>query len=121
MSGVYFVLGLAVSLCAVWVWNQQGYNETFRHVMTRIAAQTTPATAAVADADSAVQHRLNSPVGRVNSDISDDLKDLIRRLPKAELHIHIEGTLEVDMMMRLAARNNISLPYRNLEEAKAAR
>lgn len=37
------------------------------------------------------------------------LKDLIRRLPKAELHIHIEGTLEPELMWAIAARNNISL------------
>lgn len=53
--------------------------------------------------------------------IDSALQDLIKRLPKAELHIHIEGTLEAAMMMRLAQRNNISLPYANLAEAEAAR
>lgn len=49
------------------------------------------------------------------------LSDLIARLPKAELHIHIEGTLEADMMMAFAARNNVSMPYANVAEAQAAR
>jgi hypothetical protein len=53
--------------------------------------------------------------------IDSSLQDLIRRLPKAELHIHIEGTLEASMMMRFAKRNNVSLPYANLAEAEAAR
>lgn len=53
--------------------------------------------------------------------INSALQDLIKRLPKAELHIHIEGTLEAAMMMRLAQRNNISLPYANVAEAEAAR
>lgn len=53
--------------------------------------------------------------------IDSSLKDLIARLPKAELHIHIEGTLEAAMMLRFAARNNVTLPYANLAEAVAAR
>ncbi|KAF8068440.1 Pcca [Scenedesmus sp. PABB004] len=49
------------------------------------------------------------------------LKDLITRLPKAELHIHIEGTLEPELMFDLAARNNVTLPYADVAEARAAR
>jgi adenosine deaminase len=37
--------------------------------------------------------------------------DYVRRLPKAELHLHIEGTLEPDLMFALAARNKVTLPY----------
>lgn len=45
---------------------------------------------------------------------------LIQRLPKAELHLHIEGTLEPEMMMTLAQRNRISLPYGSVDEIRAA-
>jgi adenosine deaminase len=48
------------------------------------------------------------------------LDRFIRGLPKAELHMHIEGSLEPDMMFRLAARNGVTLPYRNVEEVKQA-
>ncbi|HBL91911.1 MAG TPA: adenosine deaminase, partial [Hyphomonas sp.] len=47
-------------------------------------------------------------------------KDLIARLPKAELHLHIEGSFEPEMMMALAERNQIEIPFKTLEEAKAA-
>jgi adenosine deaminase len=45
---------------------------------------------------------------------------LIRRLPKVELHLHIEGTLEPEMMFSLAAKHGIALPYRSAEEVRAA-
>jgi adenine deaminase len=46
--------------------------------------------------------------------------ELIARLPKAELHIHIEGSLEPEMMMALAARNGVRLPYANVEAVREA-
>ncbi len=49
-----------------------------------------------------------------------DHAPLIDKLPKAELHLHIEGTLEPEMMLALAKRNNFSLPYENVEEIRAA-
>ena len=49
-----------------------------------------------------------------------DLKRLIQRIPKAELHLHIEGTLEPEMMMELAQRNRITLPYPSVEEIRRA-
>ena len=45
---------------------------------------------------------------------------LINRLPKAELHLHIEGTLEPEMMLNLARRNSITLPYQNADEVRNA-
>ena len=44
----------------------------------------------------------------------------IRGLPKAELHLHIEGTLEPEMMFDLAARNGVDLPFSSVEEIRAA-
>ena len=46
--------------------------------------------------------------------------DWLNKLPKIELHLHIEGTLESELMFELAQRNAISLPYNNVEEVKAA-
>jgi adenosine deaminase len=45
---------------------------------------------------------------------------LIQAMPKAELHMHLEGSIEPDLMFRLAARNGIELRYRSEEELKAA-
>jgi adenine deaminase len=46
--------------------------------------------------------------------------DFIRALPKAELHVHIEGTLEPELVFALAAKNGIELPYRSVAELRAA-
>ena len=45
---------------------------------------------------------------------------LIRRLPKVELHLHIEGTLEPEMLFSLAAKHGISLPYGSIADVRAA-
>ena len=47
---------------------------------------------------------------------------LIERMPKAELHVHIEGCLEPELVLKLAKRNNLQhkLPYQTLAEAEAA-
>ena len=47
-------------------------------------------------------------------------KELIRALPKAELHIHIEGSLEPEMMFELARRNGVELPYGDVAAIRAA-
>ena len=44
----------------------------------------------------------------------------IEGLPKAELHLHIEGTIEPETMFRLAGRNGIDLPYDSVEALRAA-
>jgi adenosine deaminase len=43
-----------------------------------------------------------------------------RGLPKAELHVHIEGTLEPDLLLELAARHRLSMPYRTPAEVRSA-
>ncbi|MGB8360708.1 MAG: adenosine deaminase [Acidimicrobiia bacterium] len=48
------------------------------------------------------------------------MEEFIRRLPKAELHLHIEGTLEPQMMFDLAARNGYELPFPDAESVMAA-
>lgn len=48
------------------------------------------------------------------------MDEFIRRLPKTELHIHIEGTLEPEMMFELAARNEVELPFPDVESIRAA-
>ena len=49
-----------------------------------------------------------------------DLRQFIAGLPKAELHMHIEGSLEPEMMFALAAKNGVELPYVSIEETRAA-
>ena len=48
------------------------------------------------------------------------LKKFIHELPKAELHLHIEGTLEPELMFKLAERNQIKLPFESIAAAKQA-
>jgi adenosine deaminase len=50
----------------------------------------------------------------------DRRKQLIADLPKAELHMHIEGSLEPEMMFALAERNGVKLPYANVEDVRKA-
>ncbi|WP_298195884.1 adenosine deaminase [Novosphingobium sp.] len=49
-----------------------------------------------------------------------DLDDFIVRLPKAELHLHIEGTLEPELMFALAERNGVTIPFASVEAVRAA-
>ncbi|EXB68799.1 adenosine deaminase [Acinetobacter nosocomialis] len=46
--------------------------------------------------------------------------ELIQALPKAELHVHIEGTFEPELMFAIAQRNQIQIPYKSVEEVKQA-
>ena len=52
--------------------------------------------------------------------MNDQIIEFIKKVPKAELHLHIEGTLEPEHMFELAKRNNVSIPYNNVEEVKSA-
>ena len=48
------------------------------------------------------------------------LIDTIKKIPKAELHLHIEGSLTPELMWNLAAKHSVSLPYNSVEEIAAA-
>ncbi len=48
------------------------------------------------------------------------LLEFIKNSPKAELHLHIEGTLEPELMFLLAERNNIQIPFKNIDDVKKA-
>lgn len=49
-----------------------------------------------------------------------NLEKFINGLPKAELHLHLEGSLEPELMFELAKRNNISIPFDSVEAVRAA-
>ena len=46
--------------------------------------------------------------------------EFIKKSPKAELHLHIEGTLEPELLFKLAKRNNVQIPFLNIKEVKSA-
>ncbi len=48
------------------------------------------------------------------------MKNLIKKLKKAELHLHIEGTLEPELMFKLAQKNSVKIPFNTIEEVKKA-
>ena len=48
------------------------------------------------------------------------LPQLLRRMPKAELHIHIEGSLEPELIFEMSRRNGVAIPYASVEELRRA-
>ncbi|GAB4573559.1 MAG: adenosine deaminase [Rhodothalassiaceae bacterium] len=44
----------------------------------------------------------------------------LRSLPKAELHLHLEGSLEPELLFRLARRNRVAIPFRSVDEVRSA-
>ena len=52
--------------------------------------------------------------------LNPQLRAVLEGMPKAELHIHIEGSLEPELIFALAQRNNVALPYASVEDLRAA-
>ena len=48
------------------------------------------------------------------------INQFIKRTPKAELHLHIEGTLEPEHLFKLSKKNNIDIPFKTIEDVKSA-
>lgn len=48
------------------------------------------------------------------------MKEFIQSLPKVELHLHIEGTLEPELMFQLAKRNNVDIPFNTISDVRNA-
>ena len=46
--------------------------------------------------------------------------ELIKKIPKAELHLHIEGSLEPELMLELSKRNNVEIPFKSVDEIRLA-
>jgi adenine deaminase len=64
---------------------------------------------------------MNAGTARMESNITPiDMEQFIRTLPKAELHMHLEGSLEPEMLFALAARNGIGLRWDSVEALRAA-
>jgi len=52
--------------------------------------------------------------------MNDQLRAIVQQMPKAELHIHIEGSLEPELIFALAERNGVQLAYGSVEQLRAA-
>jgi len=60
------------------------------------------------------------PMTAIPSIAAERLPELLQRMPKAELHIHIEGSLEPELIFAMAQRNGVSIPYASVEELRRA-
>lgn len=49
-----------------------------------------------------------------------NITEYIKKIPKAELHLHIEGSFEPELMFEIAQRNQVKIPYQSVEEVKKA-
>jgi adenosine deaminase len=63
---------------------------------------------------------MSSPFLAVKNIPPERLPDLLRRMPKAELHMHIEGSLEPELIFALAQRNGLTLPHASVEDLRRA-
>jgi len=52
--------------------------------------------------------------------VTESTLEFVQRVPKAELHMHIEGSLEPELLLTLAARNSVRLPYASIDEVRGA-
>lgn len=52
--------------------------------------------------------------------LNDEMKNFIQALPKVELHLHLEGCLEPELLFELARRNQVAIPFNNVDEVAAA-
>ncbi len=52
--------------------------------------------------------------------LNDSFKDFIRTVPKAELHLHIDGSLQAERLLSLAHKNGVDMPYKSVAEIEAA-
>ena len=52
--------------------------------------------------------------------MSEQIINFINKTPKAELHLHIEGSLEPELMFKLSKRNKVEIPFKSVEEIKSA-
>jgi adenine deaminase len=76
--------------------------------------------AARADRPPVAERMAQTNSARADHRLDPALARLIDRLPKVELHVHLEGTLEPELAFELAARNGVSLPFGSVEELRAA-
>ena len=50
----------------------------------------------------------------------DGITEFIKKTPKTELHLHIEGSLEPELMFKLSKRNKVELPFKSVDEIRSA-